>query len=313
MSKSITEITYNKIEDFYNEILGINGKLLNEFTGCTGNQYYNKYIFRGESSSKNKLIPSVLRIGNMTKVCELSGLFSPNIGIQCELNQVKSEEMILEIFYEKCDEKGLKVPLIERFRPHNILTGFNRESTNMWIPNDLFELAGLAQHYGIPTRLLDWSFNIFIALYFALKGVQSNDEYCSLWAYNYDGFQHYYTNKTNKLAVIVPEYSQNPNLKAQQGVFTHWQIETHSYTLVNKPVDRRSLDEQFESQIRADETADYSKVFYKINIPTKFSKELYKYLSVIGYDGSTLFPGYNGVARLMTEDAHHIDNYIHKL
>lgn len=312
MSKTITEITYDSIDDFYNDILGINGKLLNEFISCGGNQYYNKYIFRGESSSNNKLIPSVLRFDNMKNVCELSGLISPDIGIQSELDQINCEEMILIKFYGKCDDKGLKVPSIERLRPHNIPAGFYQDFNNKWIPNDFFELAGLAQHYGIPTRLLDWSFNIFIAIYFALKGATTGDEYCSIWAYNYDGFRQYYHTRPNKLAVIVPEYSQNPNLKAQQGVFTHWQMPKHKEDLVNKPVDRRSLDEQFEDQIRADETADYSKVFYKLNIPTKFSKEIYKYLSVIGYDGSTLFPGYNGVARSMIEDALHIDNYRNK-
>ena len=32
-----------------------------------------------------------------------------------------------------------------------------------WLPEDLYELAGLAQHYGVPTRLLDWSQDIFVS------------------------------------------------------------------------------------------------------------------------------------------------------
>lgn len=309
MSKTITEITYYKIDDLYNDIIGINGRLLNEFISCSGNQYYNKYIFRGESSIFNKLIPSALRVDNMKIVCELSGLISPIKGINSELEQVNCEEHILRRFYGKCDNKGLKVPSIERLRQINIPAGFFQDFDNKWIPNDFFELAGLAQHYGIPTRLLDWSFNFFIAMYFALKGAKLEDEYCSIWAYNYVDFRDFFNHIPNILAVIVPEYSQNQNLKAQQGVFTHWQITKYGTDLANKPVDRRSLDELFESQIPIDDNEDYSRMFYKINIPVKFSKELYKYLTVVGYDGSTLFPGYSGIARSLFEDAIHIDNY----
>jgi hypothetical protein len=309
MSRTITEITYNKIEDLYNDILGVKGILLNEFTSCSGNQYYNKYIFRGESSINNRLIPCALRVDNMKNVCELSGLISPSQGINTALEQIDCEEQILKRFYGKCDDKGLKVPSIERLRPINIPARFFQDFDYKWIPNDFYELAGLAQHYGIPTRLLDWSFNFFIAMYFALKGAKLEDEYCSIWAFNYVDFRGYFNHKPNELAVIVPEYSQNLNLKAQQGVFTHWQITKYGTDLASKPVDRRSLDELFESQICFEENEDYSRMFYKINIPIKFSKELYKYLTVVGYDGSTLFPGYGGIARSLFEDAIHIDNY----
>ena len=52
--------------------------------------------------------------------------------------------------------------LIERFKDYSVSNHNNRF--------DDWELLSLAQHHGLPTRLLDWSFNPLVALWFALNG-----------------------------------------------------------------------------------------------------------------------------------------------
>ena len=39
-------------------------------------------------------------------------------------------------------------------------------------PSDHWERYFLMEHYGVPTRLLDWSDGALVALYFALKPVR---------------------------------------------------------------------------------------------------------------------------------------------
>ncbi len=97
-------------------------------------------LFRGVSNSDHKLVPSVGR--------HIDRYLSNGKTKEDLLNH---EEFSLDIF-----EKESSAYL-------------NRALTSIW------ECMILAQHHGLPTRLLDWSHNPLVALYFAVKKIDENN------------------------------------------------------------------------------------------------------------------------------------------
>ena len=50
------------------------------------------------------------------------------------------------------------------------------ERYSVWPPVELYPIIALAQHYGLPTRFLDWTWNPYTASYFATKSVLDLEE-----------------------------------------------------------------------------------------------------------------------------------------
>lgn|SRR5271166_2501299 len=53
-------------------------------------------------------------------------------------------------------------------KEHNLMARFTRQGAQYLDTKDKWERLALMQHYGVPTKLMDWSTNITAAIYFAL-------------------------------------------------------------------------------------------------------------------------------------------------
>jgi hypothetical protein len=297
---------------------------VNEFS--YGGKYFfmrmGNYIFRGEGSDEYELMPSALRKDNektMRKLIEFLQI-GQNDSLS-EYYQEISELLCLKDFFKTCDFNGLYVPEIEDFRS-NLTDLVNIDDVlrtkEDWLPLEYIELAGLAQHYGMPTRLLDWSQDLYVALYFATSGAMKllNDHLADgpknmvLWAFDLDRFLlkkedykreiKYKDSNLEKILIRIPRYNSNPNLCAQKGVFTLFQIDNPVTSgLGDNPKNTTPFNELIEQGIQ---DINYQPILYRILIPSVDCYKLYGYLKMLGYSASKLFPGYGGVAKTFNQD-----------
>lgn len=297
-------LTYYKLEDFLIDI-SYGHKLYELFKD-------GDYIFRGQSSDKYQLIPSALRPEFQE---QFNKLVLSNSRDESEFFQIDKENHLLREFFKNCDRYGLLIDDVQRIRRRildKIDLSFADESEK-WIPEDLWQLAALAQHYGLPTRLLDWTHDLYIGLYFSIEDylesriVPKDTENIVLWALSVDPFLRK-ERSDYPLKIVKPKYHNNPNLLAQSGLFTLWMSKIEVFkqkdiTTIDTAtrVNRKPLDELLMENplpyVLDDET-----LLYKILLPADETKELFEYLKSLGYDASRVYPGYSGCARALMQD-----------
>ena len=336
----IKNLSYETAEEFLHDI-SYGGKLYEILD--------DNFIFRGHSSDEYKLrslvqrtIPYFEKYGYKEDISQNLFFFA-----HTEFSQAYNEYLYINEFFKKCDENQLYVPEVRRMRetmPWN-LQGVEfmvdiYDKDKVWLPEGLYELATLAQHHGVPTRLLDWTQDLNVAIYFSVSGaihrlseplryteeeaikkrlndisqhfmktkvkVEEKENNIEIWAMD-KRVALTYMGK-NPLRIIHPRYHDNGNLGAQKGMLTFWEIKKP--VKVDKEIgivpeivwrDEKTLDEHITDFLK--EEGEPSKPYlYRIILPETGISDLYMFIKRNRCDASTLFPGYHGVVRCMQED-----------
>jgi hypothetical protein len=114
-------------------------------------------IYRGQGDDRWNLTPGILRSG-MSSTADM---------------QVFKEWAYIETFVRHCDSIGLAIPNDSPAFRAKFLNQNNPKgpggSIAEWPSAEVYPLMALAQHYRLPTRLLDWSTRAYVEAYFAIS------------------------------------------------------------------------------------------------------------------------------------------------
>jgi hypothetical protein len=203
-----------------------------------------------------------------------------------------------------------ELPVIER----GLLRRFKREAhlylTNEPAEGDLIGWLALMRHHGAPTRLLDWTYSFFVAVYFAILRSEPGQA-STIWAMDLGKLW----DRAHALDHLKPHLDRDPNAKEEETVdaiirrsppnqlvfrLNPWRMNRRLIVQQSVFLVPGDITRSFEDNLRAMSDPEEIMVEIPLSADRKFLKEATGELLSMNMTSASLFPGLDGFARNLT-------------
>ena len=192
---------------------------------------------------------------------------------------------------------GLEEHILRNFARYS--RPFVQQADNEW------ELMVTAQHHGVPTRLLDWTYSPLVAAHFATRGTLERDR--AIWQLDWMKVHRHFG--FPELALLIHDLAE---LVGRRGEFTPWRLIDEGDG--GKPfacmIEPPTLDARISAQsavftLCSDSSHAFDEflgehgllgALTRFVIPKESSTYVRDQLDIAGFDERRLFPDLDGVA-----------------